>query len=220
MSTFTLQQLTIMLSFSMSLTFCAYNQYNAMDGTIPSEVGKLGSLKYLYLGHESLTNSFDGSIPTEIGLLSNLTYFLLENNKIYGAIPTELGLLVSIFNLKLSINELTGTVPTELGNLLSLGWLDLSNNELTGTVPTELGNLLNIYGIYLYENLLTGSISLQDPICSLDLKVVLDKCEVSCECCDGYCYSVTDPPASSSFSKALSPFALLLLLLPILHFFY
>ena len=68
MSTFTLHDLTNMLSFSMSLTFCAYNQYTAMDGTIPSEVGKITSLKTLELG----SNSFVGSIPTEIGLLTNL----------------------------------------------------------------------------------------------------------------------------------------------------
>ena len=43
-------------------------QSNHLNGTIPTELGLLEDLEYLYLHSEQ----FDGEIPTELGLLTNL----------------------------------------------------------------------------------------------------------------------------------------------------
>ena len=45
----------------------------SLTGTIPSELGNLSNLTYLYLGY----NSLSGTIPSELGNISNLAYLIL-----------------------------------------------------------------------------------------------------------------------------------------------
>jgi len=152
--------------------------YNQLTGSIPSELGKLSNLRYLYLYDNQLTgsipselgnlsnltyldlsdNQLTGSIPTELGNLSNLGWLELNNNELTGSIPSELGNLSNLEQLELDNNQLTGSIPSELGNLSNLEQLELDNNELTGSIPTELGNLSNLEQLHLYSNQLTGSI--------------------------------------------------------------
>jgi hypothetical protein len=51
---------------------------NGLNGTIPSELGKLSNLTYLHLGSNSLT----GTIPSELGNLTKLTQILLFSNSL------------------------------------------------------------------------------------------------------------------------------------------
>ena len=84
------------------------------------------------------SNGLIGSLPTEIGLLSALEYLYLNYNALTGPLPTQLGTLSSLLVLWLLENNLTGTVPSELGQIPTLRSLDLRNNALTGTIPTEI----------------------------------------------------------------------------------
>ena len=127
-----------------------------LTGSIPTELGNLGSLERLYLSYNQLT----GSIPSELGNLGSLTFLSLTNNQLTGSIPSELGNLTSLEGLYLYDNQLTGSIPTELENLSSLEILDLDFNQLTGSIPTELGNLNNLEKLYLDNNQLTGSLPL------------------------------------------------------------
>ncbi|XP_051181715.2 uncharacterized protein [Lolium perenne] len=56
-------------------------QNNAISGTIPATIGRLGMLKTLDMSDNHLT----GSIPSSVGDLKNLNYLKLNNNSLSGA---------------------------------------------------------------------------------------------------------------------------------------
>ncbi|MDE5107224.1 MAG: leucine-rich repeat domain-containing protein, partial [Trichodesmium sp. St17_bin3_1_1] len=127
---------------------------NQLTGEIPSELGNLSKLQYLYLYNNQLT----GEIPRGLVKLSNLKNLYLYNNKLTGEIPGELINLSSLDHLYLNNNKLTGEIPEELGGLYNLDHLYLNNNKLTGEIPEELGNLSELDYLYLNDNQLTGKI--------------------------------------------------------------
>ena len=131
-----------------------YLDSNQLTGTIPPELGALTNLVILYLDYNQLT----GTIPPGLGNLTNLEDLYLNYNQLTGAIPPELGALTNLEILYLDSNQLTGAIPSELGNLTNLDYLYLDSNQLTGTIPPELGNLSDLRQLYLHENELTGEI--------------------------------------------------------------
>ena len=85
------------------------------------------------------TYTIVGEIPSEIGELVNLRYIYIEGCDISGEIPIEIGNLVNLQSLSIYDNEeffessgLTGEIPDEIGNLTNLEWFELSDNQLTG----------------------------------------------------------------------------------------
>lgn len=142
---------------------------------IPSEIGNLTSLQYLYLFDNSLSslpaeienltylmqldidrNNLD-SIPSKIGNLSNLTYLGLSNNNL-ASLPLEIGNLTELEKLYLDSNSLTN-IPTEIGNLTKLIILHLNSNSLT-TLPDSIVKLTpNVYLDLGYNSLDTGNLS-------------------------------------------------------------
>ena len=128
--------------------------FNQLTGEIPAELGRLSSLKWLYITN----NQLPGEIPEELGRLNNLRVLWLSNTQLTGEIPEELGNLSNLTHLRLNRNQLTGEIPEELGNLSNLRNLRLSDNELTGEIPEELGNIPNLREITLSGNSITGCI--------------------------------------------------------------
>jgi len=113
-------------------------------GEIPSEIGSLTKLTYLYLGDNQLT----GSIPSEIGNLTNLTLLNLVGNQLTGSIPSEIGNMINLKTLGLGRNQLTGSIPSEIGSLVNLKNLVLQSNQLTGIVPSSIcNNSYDMFGI-------------------------------------------------------------------------
>lgn len=93
-----------------------------MSGTLPTELGLLPSLEYLYLaktfwGRNFGAVGFSGSLPSELGQLTKLQQFVLWDNSITSTLPTELGLMKDLKLLMANKNDISGTIPTELGNL-------------------------------------------------------------------------------------------------------
>ena len=90
------------------MCICSNSNYNAVSGTISSQLAQLTTLVSLNLGD----NLVSGQIPHQMSNLSALTALNLCNN------------------------ELGGTVPTELGPMYSqLGFVYLYSNQLSGSVP-------------------------------------------------------------------------------------
>jgi len=131
-----------------------YLDSNQLTGSIPTELGNLNSLIILSL----YSNLLSGSLPTALGNLSNLQDFWLDSNQLTGSIPTEFGNLNRVQELWLNSNQLTGSLPTALGNLSNLTTLSLDSNQFTGSIPANLGNLSKLQYLYLFSNQLTGSI--------------------------------------------------------------
>ncbi|XP_062150248.1 MDIS1-interacting receptor like kinase 2-like isoform X2 [Alnus glutinosa] len=128
--------------------------YNALTGTIPSTLGDLTNLEVLYL----YSNQINGPIPSTLGHLTNLKYLYLYSNQITGPIPSTLGSLTNLEYLYLDYNQITGPIPSTLGNLTRLKELYLQSNQITGQIPSTLGNLTNLEYLFLGSNQITGPI--------------------------------------------------------------
>lgn len=87
-------------------------------------------------------NELNGSIPSELGRLKRLTIVALQNNHLSGAIPASLGELETLERLDLSFNTLFGPIPVTLANAPKLQTLDITNNSLSGSVPTGMHSIL------------------------------------------------------------------------------
>ncbi|KAK3425857.1 hypothetical protein EUGRSUZ_F02415, partial [Eucalyptus grandis] len=127
---------------------------NYLNGSIPIELGSLRSLQYLYLSE----NSIAGPIPSSIGNMSSLGELWLNFNQLVRSIPIELGSLRSLDSLGLSENNISGPIPSSIGNMSSLWQLGLDGNQLVGSIPKEIGRLSNLANLHLYGNQLSGSI--------------------------------------------------------------
>lgn len=82
-----------------------------LRGELHPALGGMTSLEYLSLNG----NAIDSTIPSELGALINLKELDLNNNfGIVGPIPTEIGNMKALETLFLSDTKITGTVPSEL----------------------------------------------------------------------------------------------------------
>ncbi|PSS36722.1 Inactive receptor kinase [Actinidia chinensis var. chinensis] len=84
--------------------------HNTLNGTLPSDIGKLGRLKLLNLAK----NHLSGQIPIELNKLSGLEYLDLSSNNFKNEIPDKLTSSLKVFNV--SYNDLSGPVPENLKN--------------------------------------------------------------------------------------------------------
>ena len=107
-----------MVLLSKLVNFQVYS--NQLTGTIPSFIGQMSSLSYLFL-FNNLLNGKDFFVFLAI------IFFL-------GTIPSVLGQLTKLNQLMLHTNKFTGTIPTSIGDLSSLSLLYLMGNLLTGII--------------------------------------------------------------------------------------
>ena len=137
---------------------------NNLSGYLPSELGGLIRMAYLFLNKNHLT----GSLPEEIGQLTALQSLWLSENQLSGSIPSSLYQLPKLGFLALDHNQLSGSIPEEIGNLSAVYGLFLNNNQLTGDLPSCIGNLTKLEQLWLHNNQLTGGI----PSSFLNLKIL------------------------------------------------
>ena len=143
-------------------------EVNGID-EIPSDIGKLKNLKYLFLGNtgfedDDFRNKIR-SIPSEIKNLKNLILLRLERNQIQ-TIPPEVGELINLEYLSLSSNQLKGEIPSFIWEMTNLVRLELNNNQLSGSISSDIGKLDKLEFLNLKDNQLSGKI----PLEVLDLK--------------------------------------------------
>ena len=134
-----------------------------LSGPIPSTIGYLINLKYLYL----YGNNLSGAIPSEIGNLENLTHLYLYENNLSGELPDEIEDLVSLKYMLLYSNNLSGEIPYGISYLTNLRQIFLYDNQLTGNISLDFENLSNLQYFYLNDNKFSGV--LEDDFCNLNL---------------------------------------------------
>ncbi|OAY73800.1 putative LRR receptor-like serine/threonine-protein kinase [Ananas comosus] len=101
-----------------------------LPGPIPVWFGRL-SLTDLGLRFTGI----NGSIPVELGRVGTLRTLDLSHNSLGGSVPAQLGNLTALATLDLSHNNLSGDLTASLLSLPYLTLLDVSANNLTGELP-------------------------------------------------------------------------------------
>ena len=135
--------------------------FKGLDGTIPSELGRLEMLVHLNLRSNDLT----GSIPALLGNLSNLTYLNLHSNDLSGGFPDlsrisgleELYLANNADGSKVQDSGLTGGIPTWLNDMTDMRELWLWGNSLSGSIP-DLSGMSSLERLKLANNRLMGGV--------------------------------------------------------------
>jgi hypothetical protein len=80
-----------------------------------------------------------GTLPSALGSLKVLQYLYVNSNWLVGTIPRSLAAADStLVQLWMQTNALSGTVPATFGDMQFLEDLYVDNNFFTGTVPTGL----------------------------------------------------------------------------------
>ena len=79
-------------------------------------------------------NNIRGTIPSAIGLLTSLRYLFLNGNALVGTIPSTMGRLMALEMIHLENNYLTGTIPSSLKSLTKLSTLNVNDNYMTGSL--------------------------------------------------------------------------------------
>ena len=82
-------------------------------------------------------NNLQGTLPTELGLLPSLKLLRIEGNPLLsGTIPSQLGALRGLSTLSLGNNtQLSGTLPESITGMGDLRFLRVDDNALSGSLP-------------------------------------------------------------------------------------
>eukprot|EP00250_Pteridium_aquilinum_P019248 c24362_g2_i1 orf=327-1199(+) len=151
------------LSLSKDSAIAAYSislSNEGLNGSLPSQLAQLASLRVLNLSSNNLT----GGIPLNLGSMASLGTLSLGSNELSGAIPATLwNLCGHLQQLHLEHNMFSGAIPSPSSSLSSnvcpfLRKLDLDNNLLSGSIPSFLGSFTNLTELNLSNNNLSGAI--------------------------------------------------------------
>ena len=151
-------------------------------------------LDYPYLRQLNLDSmELGGTLPTELGLLGSLESMSIANSGLTGEIPRELSMLnQTLQTLNLANNFLEGHVPIELNDLMELDSLDLSYNQLSGSLQPLQDIAARASLVSVAGNRFDDTSNLCDEYNAVGAsgRVVLNECsalgtadELPCDCC-------------------------------------
>nr|XP_043614374.1 LRR receptor-like serine/threonine-protein kinase RPK2 [Erigeron canadensis] len=107
------------------------DEFNYFEGTIPSEITTLPSLKLLWAPRTTL----EGVFPDDWGACSSLEMVNLAQNLFVGKISKGFDSCNKLHFLDLSSNKLTGEISDKL-RVPCMTVFDVSGNHLSGPIPT------------------------------------------------------------------------------------
>ncbi|WP_372364841.1 tetratricopeptide repeat protein [Candidatus Uabimicrobium sp. HlEnr_7] len=131
----------LVLKESRSPTPNGFQPLRSLIKEIPSQIGRLGSLKILSIPHSSLT-----SVPQALSKIFSLTKIDLHDNKLQEFSTENFPFLT---HLNLCQNELT-EFPIQIANS-PLTFLDISNNNIA-IIPREIGKMSSLSTLNLAQN--------------------------------------------------------------------
>ncbi|KAK2989948.1 LOW QUALITY PROTEIN: hypothetical protein RJ640_019346 [Escallonia rubra] len=142
---------------------------NFLTGSIPSSLGKVKPLVFLFLSNNQLT----GKIHDEWGSFQSLDTIDVSYNHFSGEIPTSICSLPLLSVLKVASNNLSGQLSMSLKNCTKLYLLDLGVNRFIGNIPSWIGeSLTSLFVLRLRGNLFKGNIP--QTLCNLSRLHILD----------------------------------------------
>jgi len=115
--------------------------HNVFTGTIPTELGNLESLTASFDLQSNQFDHRVATLPSQLGRLGSLErLFMLNECGVGGSVPSQLGKLRKLeVGFYLYDNTLTGVLPSELGQLRMLeSSFSVWGNELCGDLPPEV----------------------------------------------------------------------------------
>jgi hypothetical protein len=112
-------------------------QFPFRGATMSAALGRLTRLGQLLIDDQG--GGLSGTIPTQIGLLGSLTTLDLCCNDLSGTVPTQLARLTSLRWLGLHGNRLSGSIPEAVAGMPSLRGVRFYNNQLSGAVARFVG---------------------------------------------------------------------------------
>lgn len=120
--TFNISSLTTLVNLeNLHMASCS------LRSTLPDDINLLQSLISIDLD----SNKFlEGTIPSSLGDISSLRNILLASNQLEGTIPSELAQISDLHILELQSNSLSGTIPTEFVTLTGLEIFNISGNNI------------------------------------------------------------------------------------------
>lgn len=128
----------------------------ALSGEIPNGIfGNLSHLRTLSLRF----NALRGSLPSDLGSCVDLRNLYIQRNLLSGQIPSFLFHLPDLVRLNMGFNNFSGPFPTAFNNLTRLKTLFLESNRLSGPIP-ELAKL-SLDQFNVSNNILNGSVPLK-----------------------------------------------------------
>ena len=130
---------------------------NAFNTTVPSILGRLPELQFLYISDCFI--SVDLSYMQ--GMPKILEHWIDVNPGLTGPVFPFIGSLSTLASFSVTANSLTGALPTELGNLFNMQQMWYYDNDLTGPIPSELGNLDQMTIFQVEGNAFTGTMPTQ-----------------------------------------------------------
>ncbi|KAJ8770022.1 hypothetical protein K2173_009746 [Erythroxylum novogranatense] len=134
--------------------------FNELEGRVPETLRDLCNLEELYLRVNKLTGDISGSFGNRSGCIKqSLKVLDLCYNGLEGEMPHELGEFKNVEDLHLSSNSFHGPIPESIGGMSSLRELYLFGNKLNGSIPKSLGQLSNLKHLHVRNNSLSGVVS-------------------------------------------------------------
>ncbi len=130
---------------------------NAFNTTVPSILGRLPELQFLYIS--------DCFISVDLSYMQGMPkifeHWIDVNPALTGPVFPFIGSLSTLASFSVTASSLTGTLPTELGNLFNMQQMWYYDNDLIGMIPSELGNLNQMAILQLEGNAFTGTMPTQ-----------------------------------------------------------